>query len=135
MHAMAIIHQKEEYLETYVKTWYTKQTQLAIYLNFIKPVKGPKQLESVLDMLRKLPFTLRRPPSKPTTVKRHKVGVHNQVVAPTQQKAAPTHQKTAQAHQQFAAPREKLPLKRKPTTLRWMPSTQESSVSDLSMTL
>ncbi|KAG8482993.1 hypothetical protein CXB51_021909 [Gossypium anomalum] len=96
---------------------------------------GPKQLESVLDMLQKLPFTLRRPPSKPTKVKRHKVGVHNQVVAPTQQKVALTYQQTAPAHQKFGAPREKLPLKRKPTTLRWMPSTQESVVSDLSMTL
>ncbi|MBA0574691.1 hypothetical protein Golob_024934 [Gossypium lobatum] len=47
MHAMAVIHQKEEYLETYVKTWYTKQTQLAIYSNFIKPVKGLEQWESM----------------------------------------------------------------------------------------
>ncbi|MBA0810363.1 hypothetical protein Gohar_002366 [Gossypium harknessii] len=50
-----------------------------------------------------------------------KVGVHNQVVAPTYQEAA--------------APKEKLPFKRKPTTIRWMPSTQKSSVSDPSMTL
>ncbi|MBA0682065.1 hypothetical protein Goari_023818, partial [Gossypium aridum] len=37
-------------------------------------------------------------------VKRHKVGVHNQVVAPT--------------HQEVVAPRGKLPFKRKPTIVR-----------------
>ncbi|MBA0662667.1 hypothetical protein Goklo_006749, partial [Gossypium klotzschianum] len=61
-------------------------------------------------------------------VRRHKVGVHNQVVALTRQEAAPT-------HQEAATPREKLPFNRKPTTVRWMPSTQESSVLDPSMTL
>ncbi|MBA0661686.1 hypothetical protein Goklo_005960 [Gossypium klotzschianum] len=50
-----------------------------------------------------------------------KVGAHNQVVAPT--------------YQEVAALKEKLPFKRKPTTIRWMPSTQKSSVSDLSMIL
>ncbi|MBA0556107.1 hypothetical protein Golob_026238, partial [Gossypium lobatum] len=45
--------------------------------------------------------TLRRPLGRPTKVKRHKVGVHNQVVAPT--------------HQEVVAPRGKLPFKRKPT--------------------
>ncbi|MBA0839623.1 hypothetical protein Goarm_005329 [Gossypium armourianum] len=98
-------------------------------------------------MLSILPPTLRkslgRPtgvrkkePDKPQTttkltkkmVRRHKVGVHNQVVALTRQKAAPT-------HQEAATPREKLPCKRKLTTVRWMPSTQESSVSDPLMTL
>ncbi|KAK5793987.1 hypothetical protein PVK06_035175 [Gossypium arboreum] len=65
MHAVAVIHVKDEYPETYVQTGYTKQTQLAIYSNFIRPVK------------------------------RHKVGAHKQVVAQTQQQATPTQQKTA----------------------------------------
>ncbi|KAK5835124.1 hypothetical protein PVK06_010810 [Gossypium arboreum] len=106
-------------------------------------------MESVADMLLILPPTLRKPPSKPTMVKRHKVGLHNQVVAPiqqeatptqqqaipTQQKATPTHQQTTSTYQQVAAPREKLLLKRKPTTVRWISSTQESFVPNLSMTL
>ncbi|MBA0776076.1 hypothetical protein Gotri_011130 [Gossypium trilobum] len=68
-------------------------------------------------------------------VKRQKFGIHNQMVAPTQQEATPTHQQAALTHQQADSPREKLPFKRKPTTIRWMPSIQESSVSDPSMTL
>ncbi|MBA0766922.1 hypothetical protein Gotri_015913, partial [Gossypium trilobum] len=51
-------------------------------------------------------------------VKRHKVGVCNQVVALTQQESVPTHQQTAPTHQQVAPSREKLPFKGKPTTLR-----------------
>ncbi|MBA0762667.1 hypothetical protein Gotri_012251, partial [Gossypium trilobum] len=46
-------------------------------------------LVSLSNMLPILPPTLRRPPGRPTKVKRHKVGVHNQVVAPTQQQATP----------------------------------------------
>ncbi|PPD68386.1 hypothetical protein GOBAR_DD34735 [Gossypium barbadense] len=68
MHVVVVIHKKDEYPETY----------LAIYSNFIRPVRGPKQWESVPDMLLILPPTLRKPPSKPIKVKRHKVGVHNQ---------------------------------------------------------
>ncbi|MBA0693889.1 hypothetical protein Goari_004232 [Gossypium aridum] len=41
MHAVAIIHLKDELRKTYVQTWYTKQTQLAIYSNFIGPIRGP----------------------------------------------------------------------------------------------
>ncbi|MFQ6625624.1 hypothetical protein Gotur_005708 [Gossypium turneri] len=108
MHALAIIHLKNEFPETYVQTWYTKQTQLDIYFNFIRPVSGPKQWVSLSNMLPILPPTLRRPPGRPTKVrrkepdepqtterlskrgvKRHKVGVHNQVVAPTQQQGTP----------------------------------------------
>ncbi|PPS10344.1 hypothetical protein GOBAR_AA10301 [Gossypium barbadense] len=125
-------------------------------------------------MLLILPPTLRRPPGRPTKVrrkepdepqtterlskrvvdmrciKRHKVGVHNQVVAltqqqvtlnqqesiPTQQVAltqlqtAPTYQQAAPTYQKDIAPREKLSFKRKPTTVRWMPPTQESSMTD-----
>ncbi|MBA0748138.1 hypothetical protein Gogos_004988 [Gossypium gossypioides] len=61
----------------------------------------------------------RKEPDEPQTttkltkkmVRRHKVGVHNQVVALTRQEVAPT-------HQEAATPREKLPFKRKPTTVR-----------------
>ncbi|MBA0605102.1 hypothetical protein Godav_017713, partial [Gossypium davidsonii] len=59
-------------------------------------------------------------------VKRHKVGVHNQVVASTQQQATPNQQEstpTQQAvptHHKDATLREKLSFKRKPTTVRWM---------------
>ncbi|MBA0613545.1 hypothetical protein Godav_013963, partial [Gossypium davidsonii] len=49
----------------------------------------------------------------------HKIGVHNQVVAPTQQRATPNQQESTPTHQQTAL-REKLPFKRKPTTIRWM---------------
>ncbi|PPD95195.1 hypothetical protein GOBAR_DD07781 [Gossypium barbadense] len=101
MYAVATIHLKDEYPKTYVKIWYTKQTQLAIYSNFIRP-----------------PSTLRRPLGKPTKAKRHKVGVHNEMVASTRQKATPTQQEAAPTHQQVGAPRERLLFKRKPTTVR-----------------
>ncbi|KAG8479499.1 hypothetical protein CXB51_029299 [Gossypium anomalum] len=61
-------------------------------------------------MLSILPSTLRKPPGRPTKVKRHKVGIHNQVVAPNQQETTPT-------HQQDVAPRGNLPFKRKPITV------------------
>ncbi|XP_016747265.1 uncharacterized protein [Gossypium hirsutum] len=89
MHALVVIHLKDEFPETYVQTWYTKKTQLQINSNFIRPVRGPKQWVSLSNMLPILSPTLRRPPGRPTKVKRHKVGVHNQVVAPTQQQATP----------------------------------------------
>ncbi|MBA0875984.1 hypothetical protein Goshw_026873 [Gossypium schwendimanii] len=121
IHALVIINLKDEFPDTYVQAW-----------------------------LLILPPTLRKPPSTPTKVKRHKVGVHNQVVAPTQQQAtpnqqestptqqaaltqlqtAPTHQQAAPTHQKDVAQREKLLLNRKPTTVRWMPPTQESSMTD-----
>ncbi|XP_016676269.1 uncharacterized protein [Gossypium hirsutum] len=70
MHALAVIHVKNEFPETYVQTWYTKQTQLQIYSNFVSPVKGPKQWASLSNMLLILPPPLRRPPGRPTKVRR-----------------------------------------------------------------
>ncbi|MFQ6640476.1 hypothetical protein Gotur_015899, partial [Gossypium turneri] len=124
-----------------------------IYSNFIRLVRGPKQWEFVPDMLPILPPMLRRLLDRLTKVrrkefdepqttesltkrgvKRQKFGIHNQMVAPTQQEATPTHQQAALTHRQADSPREKLPFKRKPTTVRWIPFTQESSVSDPSMT-
>ncbi|MBA0654071.1 hypothetical protein Goklo_021147, partial [Gossypium klotzschianum] len=69
-HALVVIHLKDEFLETYVQTWYTKQTQLAIYSNFIRLVKGPKQWVSFSNILPILPPTLRRSPGRPTKVRR-----------------------------------------------------------------
>ncbi|PPD80800.1 hypothetical protein GOBAR_DD22269 [Gossypium barbadense] len=63
-------------------------------------------------------------------VKRHKFGVHNQVVAPNQQETTPTQKEVAPTHQKDVAPRGNLPFKRKPTTFRWIPSTQESSMTN-----
>ncbi|PPS17576.1 hypothetical protein GOBAR_AA02993 [Gossypium barbadense] len=80
-------------------------------------------------MLPILPHLLRRPPGRPTKVKRHKVGVPTQQQATPTQQAALTQLLTAPTHQQ-AALRQKLPFKRKPTTVRWMPSTQESSMTN-----
>ncbi|PPD89555.1 hypothetical protein GOBAR_DD13505 [Gossypium barbadense] len=122
-----------------------QQTQLQIYSNFIRLVRGPKQWASLSNMLPILPPTLRRPPGGPTKmvrkepnepqtterlskrgvdmmyskckrighnkrsckgevgqnipVKRHKVGVHNQVVAPTQQQATPNQQESTPTQQ------------------------------------
>ncbi|XP_052887391.1 uncharacterized protein LOC128296296 [Gossypium arboreum] len=70
MHALAVIHVKNEFLETYVQTWYTKQTQLQIYSNFVSPVRGPKQWAYVSNMLPILPPPLRRPPGRPIKVRR-----------------------------------------------------------------
>ncbi|KAG8502025.1 hypothetical protein CXB51_000227 [Gossypium anomalum] len=70
MHALAVIHLKEEFRETYVQTWYTKQTQLQIYSNFVSPVRGPKQWAPLSNMLPILPHPLRRPPGRPTKVRR-----------------------------------------------------------------
>ncbi|XP_017624689.1 uncharacterized protein LOC108468311 [Gossypium arboreum] len=70
MHALAVIHLKEEFPKTYVQTWYTKQTQLQIYSNFVSPVRGPKQWVSLSNMLSILPPPLRRPLGRPTKVRR-----------------------------------------------------------------
>ncbi|PPE01709.1 hypothetical protein GOBAR_DD01245 [Gossypium barbadense] len=60
MHALAVIHLKDEFLETYID----------IYSNFIRPVRGPKQWVSLSNILPILPHTLRRPPGRPTKVRR-----------------------------------------------------------------
>ncbi|MBA0665157.1 hypothetical protein Goklo_005060 [Gossypium klotzschianum] len=70
MYTLAVIHLKDEFPATYVQTWYTKQTQLQIYSNFIRPVRGLKQWASLSNMLPILPPTLRRPPGRPTKVRR-----------------------------------------------------------------
>ncbi|KAK5770601.1 hypothetical protein PVK06_046752 [Gossypium arboreum] len=70
MHALAVIHVKNEFLETYVQTWYTKQTQLQTCSNFVCPVRGPKQWASLSNMLPILPPPLRRPPRRPIKVRR-----------------------------------------------------------------
>ncbi|KAK5826183.1 hypothetical protein PVK06_021098 [Gossypium arboreum] len=57
------------------------------------------------------PQTTTKLTKKRVEMKRHKVGVHNLVVALTRQKAALT-------YQEVATPREKLPFKRKPTTVK-----------------
>ncbi|KAG8479744.1 hypothetical protein CXB51_029261 [Gossypium anomalum] len=69
-HALAVIHVKNEFPETYVQTWYTKQTQLQIYSNFVSLVRGPKQWAPLSNMLPVLPPLLRRPPGRPTKVRR-----------------------------------------------------------------
>ncbi|PPR85059.1 hypothetical protein GOBAR_AA35651 [Gossypium barbadense] len=70
MYALVVIHLKDEFLETYVQTWYTKQTQLQIYSNFIRPVRSPKQWASLSNMLPILSHTLRRPLGRPNKVGR-----------------------------------------------------------------
>ncbi|KAH1132038.1 hypothetical protein J1N35_003416 [Gossypium stocksii] len=70
IHALAVIHVKDEFPENYVQTWYTKQTQQQIYSNFVSPVRGPKQWAYVSNMLPIVPPLLRRPPGRPTKVRR-----------------------------------------------------------------
>ncbi|MBA0607701.1 hypothetical protein Godav_019968 [Gossypium davidsonii] len=70
MYALVVIHLKDEFPETYVQTWYTKQTQLQIDSNFIRPVRGPKQWASLSNMLPILSPTLRRPLGRPAKVGR-----------------------------------------------------------------
>ncbi|MBA0570750.1 hypothetical protein Golob_004364 [Gossypium lobatum] len=65
-HVMTILHLKDEDPKTYRQAWYTKETHLAIYSNFIRPIRGFKQWESVPDMFPILPPPLRRPPDIPT---------------------------------------------------------------------
>ncbi|PPR86354.1 hypothetical protein GOBAR_AA34335 [Gossypium barbadense] len=70
MHALAVIHVKYKFPETYVQTWHTKQTQIQIYSNFVSPVRGPKQWVSLSNIQPKLPPLLRKPPGRPTKVRR-----------------------------------------------------------------
>ncbi|KAE8686188.1 hypothetical protein F3Y22_tig00111081pilonHSYRG00038 [Hibiscus syriacus] len=56
--------------EPYVHTCYHKSTQLAIYSNFICPVKGTKQWTNVTEMEPIMPLELRRPPGRPTKKRR-----------------------------------------------------------------
>ncbi|PPR92120.1 hypothetical protein GOBAR_AA28550 [Gossypium barbadense] len=68
--ALSVIHVKNEFPDTYEQTWHTKQTQIQIFSNFVSPVRGPKQWASLSNMLPILPPPLRRPPGRPTKVKR-----------------------------------------------------------------
>ncbi|KAH1032923.1 hypothetical protein J1N35_045097 [Gossypium stocksii] len=70
MYALAVIHLKDEFPDTYVQTWYTKQAQLQIYSNFASPIRGPKQWASLSNMLPILSPPLRRPLGKPTKVRK-----------------------------------------------------------------
>ncbi|XP_017632494.1 uncharacterized protein LOC108474980 [Gossypium arboreum] len=70
MHALAVIHVKNKFPETYVQTWHTKQTQIQIYSNFVSPVRSPKQWVSLSNMQPILPPPLRKPPGRPTKVRR-----------------------------------------------------------------
>ncbi|PPR96837.1 hypothetical protein GOBAR_AA23833 [Gossypium barbadense] len=89
MHALAVIHVKNEFPETYVQTWHTKQTQIQIYSNFVK-----KHQVGVRTQQQATPS--------------QQEGTPTQQGALTQIPTAPTHQE--------AASRQKLPLKRKSTT-------------------
>ncbi|MFQ6635486.1 hypothetical protein Gotur_010293 [Gossypium turneri] len=103
MHGVGVIHLKDEFPKNYVQTWYTKQTQLAIYSNFIRLIRGPKPTKvrrkesnepQAIERLTKRGVETRcskcnkkghNKRSCKEKVKRHKFGVHNQVVAPNQQ--------------------------------------------------
>ncbi|PPS09515.1 hypothetical protein GOBAR_AA11121 [Gossypium barbadense] len=145
IHALAVTHLKDKFSETYVQTWYTKQTQLDIYSNFIRPVKGPKQWVSLSNMLPILLPTLRRPPgqktqrwcSQPSGCLYSATGYPkstrecpNLTGCPNSVTNCPTYQQPVPTHQKDVAPREKLSFKRKPTTIRWIPPTQKSSMTD-----
>ncbi|MFQ6635481.1 hypothetical protein Gotur_012438 [Gossypium turneri] len=148
MHGVGVIHLKDEFPKNYIQTWYTKQTQLAINSNFIRPIRGSKPTKvrrtesdkpQAIERLTKRGAKMKcskcnkkghNKRSCKEEVKRHKFDVHNQVVASNQQETTPTQKEVAPTHQQDAAPRGNLPFKRKPTTIIWMPSTQESSVTD-----
>ncbi|MBA0715539.1 hypothetical protein Golax_014429, partial [Gossypium laxum] len=67
---MVVIHLKDENPKTYVDNCYTKETQLAIYSNFIRPIRGLKQWEPLPDMLPIPPPLIRRLPSRPTKIRR-----------------------------------------------------------------
>ncbi|MBA0737036.1 hypothetical protein Gogos_010519 [Gossypium gossypioides] len=65
IHTVIVIHLKYKNPKTYVDNYYTKETQFSIYFNFIKPVRGLKQWEPVLDMLPILPPLIKRPLGRP----------------------------------------------------------------------
>ncbi|KAE8659225.1 hypothetical protein F3Y22_tig00116964pilonHSYRG00366 [Hibiscus syriacus] len=69
IHSVAVIQLHNDRPEPYVHTCYHKSTQLAIYSNFICPVKGAKQWTSVTEMEPILPPELRRSPGRPTKKK------------------------------------------------------------------
>ncbi|XP_039039515.1 uncharacterized protein LOC120177430 [Hibiscus syriacus] len=72
IHAVAVMQLHNDRPEPYVHTCYHKSTQLAIYSNFICPVKGVKQWTIVIEMEPILPPELRRPPGRPTNQKKEK---------------------------------------------------------------
>ncbi|KAE8681841.1 hypothetical protein F3Y22_tig00111303pilonHSYRG00061 [Hibiscus syriacus] len=77
IHAVAVMQLHNDRPKPYVHTCYHKSTQLAIYSNFICPVKGAKQWTPVTEMEPILPPELRRLPGRPTKKRRNKADEGN----------------------------------------------------------
>ncbi|KAL4385131.1 hypothetical protein GQ457_15G028750 [Hibiscus cannabinus] len=69
-HAASVFRLNNLKPEDYVNECYHNSTQLAIYSNMIKPIKGPNQWDLVTNMEPILPPIIRRPPGRPTKKRR-----------------------------------------------------------------
>ncbi|KAK8675567.1 hypothetical protein V6N13_033633 [Hibiscus sabdariffa] len=65
-HAASVFRLNNLKPEDYVNECYHNNTQLAIYSNMIKPIKGPNQWDLVTNMKPILPPIIRRPPGRST---------------------------------------------------------------------
>ncbi|MBA0550560.1 hypothetical protein Golob_021497, partial [Gossypium lobatum] len=65
-----VIHLKYYNLEIYVDNYYAKETQLAIYSIFIRPIRCPKYWEPLPNMLSILSPLIRRSSGRPTKIRR-----------------------------------------------------------------
>ncbi|XP_039053182.1 uncharacterized protein LOC120195156 [Hibiscus syriacus] len=70
IHAIAVMQLHNDQPEPYVHTCYHKSTQLAIYSNFICPIKGAKQWTPVTEIKPIVSPELRRPSGRPTKKRR-----------------------------------------------------------------
>ncbi|KAL4348838.1 hypothetical protein GQ457_17G010250 [Hibiscus cannabinus] len=76
-HAASVFRLNNLKPEDYVNECYHNSTQLAIYSNMIKPIKGPLQWASVTDMEPVLPPIIRRPPGRPAKKRKLEPGEVN----------------------------------------------------------
>ncbi|KAK8708823.1 hypothetical protein V6N13_059859 [Hibiscus sabdariffa] len=65
IHAIIVIIMKGERSEGYVNNCYKKETQLQIYSNIVRPLRGPKQWAHRITNEPILPPVIRRPVGKP----------------------------------------------------------------------
>ncbi|KAK8651093.1 hypothetical protein V6N13_140707 [Hibiscus sabdariffa] len=76
-HAASVFRLNNLKPEDYVNECYHNSTQLAIYSNMIRPIKGPFQWTLVTDMEPILPPIIRRPPGRPTKKRKLEPGEVN----------------------------------------------------------
>ncbi|KAL4295530.1 hypothetical protein GQ457_12G008710 [Hibiscus cannabinus] len=76
MHAISVILMRQERPENYVSHYYSKDMQLQIYSNMVKPLRGPKQWANHGPNETVIPPIIRRPVGRPKKTEKKKLMKH-----------------------------------------------------------